>query len=100
MLGTRFLVFITQHSLLRTQHFHLMTLICPRRRTFGGIVTPIILAVLRLMMSSNLSTISTRRSRGPRAGHNFLNVLGLQVADFMEILTVAGEAAHDHGTLL
>ena len=58
MLGTRFLVFITQHSLLRTQHFHLMTL-SALANTFGGIVTPIILAVLRLIISSNLSTIST-----------------------------------------
>ena len=35
-----------------------------RANTFGGIVTPICFAVLRFMISSNLSIVSTRRSYG------------------------------------
>ena len=45
MLGTRFSVFITQHSLLSTQHCHLMTL-SALASTFGGIVRPICFAAL------------------------------------------------------
>src|SRR5687768_10792105 len=52
-----------EHGLLTVEHVYLITL-SARAKTLGGIVRPICLAVLRLMVSSNLSTVSTRRSPG------------------------------------
>ena len=52
MLGTRFSVFITQHSLLSTQHCHLMTL-SALASTLGGIVRPICLAAFKVKVRAN-----------------------------------------------
>ena len=75
MLGTRFSVFITQHSLLSTQNCHLMTR-SARASTFGGIVRPICLAAFRLMMNSNFVGCSTGKIGGLCAFQDFVHIGG------------------------
>ena len=75
MLGTRFSVFITQHSLLSTQHCHLMTR-SARASTFGGIVRPICFAAFRLMMNSNFVGCSTGKIGGLGALQNLVHIRG------------------------
>ena len=52
MLGTRFSLFITQHSLLSTQNCHLMTR-SALASTLGGIVKPICLAAFKVKVRAN-----------------------------------------------
>ena len=55
--------FLSPHPSLFTPHGHLMTS-SARASTFGGIVTPICLAVFRLMIISNFVGCSTGKSAG------------------------------------